>query len=206
MPERNVIGLVGYKGSGKDTVADIIARRYGFQKKPFAEPLKKTLMLVFGLTEAELNDPILKEQPLDRWPFESPRTLMQKVGTDLLRERYPGVWIEAWKHGIAAIPRVVASDVRFLDEAAAVRQLGGLIIRVERPGRIRSDTHASETEQLYVKHDLLIMNDGDFAALDAQIEHLFGTEFDGTFPALAENVAGARAFETVCRSWMDRPA
>jgi dephospho-CoA kinase len=43
MTKKIIIGLVGETGSGKDTVANHISKRYGVPLLRFADPLKKTL-------------------------------------------------------------------------------------------------------------------------------------------------------------------
>ncbi len=46
MDNKVIIGLVGETGSGKDTVANHIHKRYGVPLLRFADPLKKTLSLL----------------------------------------------------------------------------------------------------------------------------------------------------------------
>lgn len=172
MPELNIIGLVGYKGSGKDEVANILVRDYGYVKRSFAEPLKKSLQIIFGLTDEELNDPTLKEKPLNRWPYLSPRQLMQEVGTDLFRKRFPGVWLNAWEVSTAGQRRVVCPDVRFKDEANLIHNKGGIIVRVFRPSRAQTDHHDSEVEQASIRNNLLVTNDGDLNHLETALRHV----------------------------------
>ncbi len=45
--KRMVIGLVGETGSGKDTVANYLAEKYGARLMRFADPLKDTLKIYF---------------------------------------------------------------------------------------------------------------------------------------------------------------
>lgn len=57
----------------------------------------------------------------------------------------PSLWIDAWRRGLEKLAlesgsdddedlTVVVDDVRFPNEVAAIRALGGAIVRVERPG------------------------------------------------------------------------
>ncbi len=48
-----IIGLVGETGSGKDTVAHYLKRRYDVQLLRFSQPLKKTLDLFFNKSSKE---------------------------------------------------------------------------------------------------------------------------------------------------------
>lgn len=43
-----LIGVVGFAGSGKGTVADILVRDHGFKKLSFADALKDAVATIFG--------------------------------------------------------------------------------------------------------------------------------------------------------------
>lgn len=53
-PYYRVIGLVGYPGSGKDTLADIVAKRLGVARYSFAAPLKRIYASANGFTQAQV--------------------------------------------------------------------------------------------------------------------------------------------------------
>ena len=72
-----IIGLSGYKGSGKDTVADFLCEKYGFIKYGFADPIKEIAKIMFDFSE----DETLKEVVDERWGI-SPREFYQKFGTE----------------------------------------------------------------------------------------------------------------------------
>lgn len=147
-----VFGITGAKGAGKDTLgAAIIAHLGSAVRINFADPLKDACSCVFGLSHDEMNDPVLKETTLSRWPHKSPRQILQLVGTELFREHFPGVWVNAWSRSVAEVSRsVVTTDYRFMDEAAALQKVGAVLIRVSRPTLSKTDTHASES-----LHDVL---------------------------------------------------
>jgi hypothetical protein len=155
-----IVGLTGRKGSGKNLAALGLP---GFQVLAFADPLKGACMDLFGLTEKEMQDPELKEVPLERWPFQSPRIIMQKVGTDAMRANWPTIWVEALRRKLAVSPHrnAVITDCRFLNEAEMIRQLGGYIIRIVRPGMPQTDIHPSETEMDSMVVDATVINDGN---------------------------------------------
>lgn len=52
----------------------------------------------------------------------------------------------------------IISDVRFPNEAKAIKELGGVIIRVERVGLESNDTHSSETAMREIAPDYIIEN------------------------------------------------
>ena len=53
-----LVGICGRKGSGKDTVADFISRRYGFEKRALAQPIKHICGYLFNFNEAQLDGPL----------------------------------------------------------------------------------------------------------------------------------------------------
>ena len=68
----------------------------------------------------------------------------------------------------------IISDVRFPNEAKAIKEQGGIIIRVEREGLQSSDTHSSETAMREIVPDIIVENNkglGDLrGALGALVE------------------------------------
>ena len=154
-----LIGLIGFKNSGKDTVADYLVRQHGFRKYAFADPVKEICKIMFRLDLEQLHDPVRKEQLDERWGM-TPRTMMQKVGTDMIRNMWgEDFWVRNMN---ARVPshgsdRVVVSDVRFRNEADWIQQKGGILVRVV-DGTQQCDNHPSETEQLSIKEDILLVN------------------------------------------------
>jgi hypothetical protein len=114
------LGLAGRAGSGKDTVADYLVKRYGFLKFSFSDALYREVAAAFGLEdESLLRDRATKEAPYYRLqhtycmddPFRamlidrfgdrtcSPREILQWWGTEYRRAQDPEYWIkqaDAW--------------------------------------------------------------------------------------------------------------
>lgn len=57
-----LIGLDGDKGVGKDTIAEVLIKRFGFKRLAFAQPLKDILSEVFLLDPESFEDRVLKEE------------------------------------------------------------------------------------------------------------------------------------------------
>lgn len=162
-----LIGLMGKKGVGKDTLADRLVSRGRFQKMAFADPLKAVCREMFALTSWQLHDPEGKETVDERWGM-TPRQMMQRVGTDMVRSMLgKDFWLRRMDLELGSLMEskqmmIVISDVRFANEAQWVRDRGGMIVRViaEHDKAARDvDAHASETEQEKVVCDMEIVND-----------------------------------------------
>lgn len=100
----------------------------------------------------------------------SKRKLLQFVGTDIARNLCgTNFWVD--KLDSSGCSNIVVTDVRFPNEADKIRELGGFIITVERPGLESTDTHISE--QLPCVGDYTIVNDGTLDDLATKVEELF---------------------------------
>ncbi len=177
-----IIGIAGRKGAGKDSAAAWLARERGFARLAFADPLRAAAAEMFGLTKEEMTDRALKERRLDRWPYESPREILQKLGTDACRSVWPDLWIERLKARARSLVRfqsVLVTDVRFPNEAHAIRQLGGRLVFIDAEGRLgpAKDAHISESyaPMLKTRADLVLENNDEEAAFLARALRGFDT-------------------------------
>ena len=134
-----VIGLVGHKGTGKDTVAQYLVEKYGFKQFSFASILKDVLSIVFGWSR-EMLEGTTKEsrewrEVVDPFWKCSPREALQKVGTDCFRNIIdPDIWVKSVQKQILTgkYERVVISDCRFINEINLIHELKGTLIWVQR--------------------------------------------------------------------------
>lgn len=172
-----VIGLIGKKRSGKDSFAATLVEEHGYKRVAFADPLRDAALrldpYVDGsvLDNGELHPYRLSEvvQTLgwERAKDEVPevRRILQALGTDAIRTIDADFWVRS---GVAAIQAelgapseasVVVTDVRFPNEADAIRDSGGILVRIVRPG-YDGDGHATETALDDYVPDILVNNDG----------------------------------------------
>jgi hypothetical protein len=160
-------------GCGKSTLANGMAG-FGWRCVKFAAPLKAmlaALMREAGEDEATIADAIegrLKEAPLQALAGATPRRAMQTLGTEWGRGCIAeDLWVRlfllrAQRHRAAGAP-VVCDDMRFANEAEAIRGAGGLLIRVDRPGVEPAGGHASEGGLAGFDFDLVVRNDAPTA-------------------------------------------
>jgi|ETNmetMinimDraft_8_1059916.scaffolds.fasta_scaffold13216_3 hypothetical protein len=172
---QNLIGITGYKRSGKDTAGEYFIER-GYIKYAFAGPLKKACQEIFMFTD-EQTEGKDKEKYDDRWNI-SARKVFQRFGTEIFRENladfYPEMekikenfWtyrFKIWYENQLEINKdvkIVVTDVRFDNEANIIKELGGIIIKVKRKNKKNLDQHKSETSIEKIKCDYLVKNDSN---------------------------------------------
>lgn len=128
-------------------------------------------------------------QPL-RWPSRptchlTPRYALQHLGTEWGRDCFPDVWAALGvRRALAYLAEnpgglAVISDVRFTNEARLIREAGGEVWRVVRPGAGLAGgagAHPSEAEQLGPEFRALIdeevINTGTLELLAQEVRHL----------------------------------
>lgn len=126
-----IIGLGHRARSGKDTLADYLVKQHGFIKVSFATPLKEAARDIFLLTDEQMYGD-LKEVVDPRWG-RTPRDILQKLGTESVRNVFgPNVWINRCFYGLDPKKNYVIADVRFVNEALAVKSWGGYVVQVNR--------------------------------------------------------------------------
>ena len=190
MSTTQLIGLTSpMPQCGKSTVACHLRDR-GYAHAPFAFPLKQMIvqfLRLWGLAELEICELMEhhKEQVIPELGV-SVRHLCQTLGTEWGRTCVsPAVWVQAWERRwsgpLAAGGRVVVDDVRFPEEAAAIRRLGGKLIWLE-----RRDHSMPEQVLAHASEGSLHEDCADLLPLILQVEDLC---------SLAEDLAAGRVCE-----------
>ena len=142
-----LIGLIGFIGSGKDTVAQKIIQ-HGATKDSFASPLKDLVSAVFGwqrdLLEGDtIQSREFRETPDMFWSRKlgihnfTPRLALQLVGTDVMRDHFhTDIWLSSLEYRLRcnkqAHGAVVISDARFRNELNLIKEMNGKVIWVQR--------------------------------------------------------------------------
>lgn len=147
----------------------------GYQRMRFAQPLKD-MLAAFGLTPAQI-DGDEKELPIPGLEPLTPRLLMQTLGTEWGRKTVdPDLWVKHMRVRLKSTLKqtsVVIDDVRFENEASAIRGLGGTVVHI---GGRRSvlDSHPSEDGIKFRQDlgDIMIINDGTEAEFRAAVMQL----------------------------------
>ena len=140
-----IIGICGFIGSGKDTVADYLVNFHEFRRESFASTLKDAVAAVFGwdrtLLEGRTKEAREWREQVDPWwaerlamPTLTPRWVLQYWGTEVCRRAFhDDIWIASLENKLrTSKDNVVISDCRFPNEIQSIRDAGGKIVWVQR--------------------------------------------------------------------------
>ena len=175
-----------------------------WQIKKYADKLKEIVCLLIGCTRGQLEDNNFKNKelgqewwyyidPVDMLTMHSylewkdafedrflvkltPRLLLQFLGTEAGREIiHPNIWCNALFSNYTKETNWIITDIRFPNEANAIKERGGILIRLTRTTPVAEEVakHESETAlDNYDKFDYIIDNRGTEEELYAQIDKL----------------------------------
>jgi hypothetical protein len=198
-----VVGLSGFAQSGKTTAALYLEQKYGIRRKHIAEPLRAMLAVLLqanGMSSDEITEYLegaKKEQVIPCLGVTS-RYAQITIGTEWGREMInQNLWANTWAAGVKDGESVMNDSVRFPNEAAAIRQLGGFVIMIKRPGTkpakfknklgeflyskfgIMWGVHPSERIDL-IKPDFIIHNDADVETMYRDLDAAMAKYFEKT--------------------------
>ena len=140
-----IIGVCGFIGSGKDTIADYLVNLHHFRRESFANTLKDAVSAVFGwdrtMLEGRTKQAREWREQVDTWwaerlsiPHLTPRWILQNWGTEVCRKNFhDDIWIASLENKLrTSTDDIVISDCRFPNEIAAIKKAGGRVVRVVR--------------------------------------------------------------------------
>ena len=140
-----IIGVCGFIGSGKDTIADYLMNIHQFRRESFANALKDAISMVFGwdrdMLEGRTRQSREWREQVDPWwaerlnmPDLTPRWVLQHWGTEVCRRAFhDDIWIAALENKLRnSTDDIVISDCRFPNEIKSIKDAGGIVIRVVR--------------------------------------------------------------------------
>lgn len=178
-----IIGLAGEKESGKDTIGAYLIKTHGFERKAFADPLKKSVAALFSIPFSDV-DKLKADSKIrvaigyeDSFNHIVPaytvltfREILERKGTEGGRDIFgTDFWVDQTLPVTGYYPgrAIVVTDCRFNNEAARIKELGGFVVRVIRPGA-DGGGHASNT--IDFECDYTIYNNSTLEELYTRIE------------------------------------
>jgi len=167
----------------------------GWKIKKWAGKLKVIASMLTGIPVEKFEDQEFKKTMLGSEWNMSVRDFLQKLGTDAIRDGLHGnAWVNALMADYQPIsdksyvledgtlfdlrtlpghplyPTWIITDTRFPNEAQAIKDVGGLVIRVDRPGVKPINNHPSEVGLDNWDFDYKIANVSDLRALTGTVE------------------------------------
>lgn len=196
-----IIGLAGYKGSGKSTVAQYLEREHGFKRVNFKDSLVQEMkdrlpdslremvqvlssryrQITEGILPQDNETHVITDEEMDKmvdnlFTVKPPpmRALMQNYGTEIRRRDDNNYWVNQWIDRITGIDgNIVTDDVRFENELSAIKNTGGVLIRIIRDDISSGGTHISETEQeKFIADFTIAAGEGNLDDVYRQVESI----------------------------------
>ncbi len=169
-----IIGFSHKARVGKDTAGDYLRDTYVFHKLSFAGPLKEGIgKCIFGFTDEQMESGKEVKDPF--WGM-TPREVLQKAGTEYGRGVFgDDMWVKALKRKIDqnTTYNYAISDVRYKNEADAIKSWGGVVVRIDRNIVGTNSQHISEVDLVdYIGWDAVLDNNGTKEALYHQLDLL----------------------------------
>ena len=166
-----LIGITGKARAGKDSFANALMRE-GFQRVAFADALKLATAVIADEPSHLFFDEFAKEQHTHALGMTR-RKALQAVGKAVRDSLGEQVWVNRalsdWSS--RGKPNTVITDVRYENEALAIRQRGGTVIRINREGAGLAGELAQHESENRLPDDLVdieVFNDGSLGDLHAE--------------------------------------
>jgi len=180
---KRLIGFVAAKQHGKTLGSEYLSHKYGYKIVSFSDPLKRALKEIFDFSDEQLWGS--QKESIDPFWGLTPRFVMQMVGTDFFRvqmkQKVPHIGDQIWvkvaekriRQYLDSGQNVVVDDVRFLNESNLIHQMGGYLIRIERPMmHLSIDSHESEQHIKEISVDRIIINDSSIDHYNQQLDQV----------------------------------
>ncbi|WNN95172.1 deoxynucleoside monophosphate kinase [Microbacterium phage Magritte] len=189
MTRSPLIGIGGWKTSGKDRLADFLVEDHGYGKTFMSEPLLEAVLALhpdggpWVRLDRDVTAPPLRAVTWNKDEFVRFGELVEKVGYTATKEHADArlylqglgtevgrrmfgedVWTDIARRKLEALHakgHAVITGLRYPNELDMVKSLGGVTVWVARPGLdAPNDTHTSETSLSMMDFDILVDNDG----------------------------------------------
>jgi hypothetical protein len=174
-----IVAFIGPKESGKTEAAKALLG-LKFQIVSFASPIRK-MLAALGVPREHLAPDADKNVPIDVLCGKTFREAAQTLGTEWGRDMIGNdIWVRSAMAQLMDGKLYVFDDMRMVNEAVAVQDAGGMIIRIIRPG-YRSGEHLSERQHEYITPDYTIINDSTVERLRHKALGVVGPYIEGWF-------------------------
>lgn len=183
------IAIMGKARSGKDSLAAELIRRYAFTRLAFADPLREAALKLDPIITTDAFGPVRLSEVLEQGGWERAkdeypeiRRVLQRMGQGV-RDMDEDFWLNVLLRKADGADKlnmpVVVTDVRYPNEAEALKARGFLMLRIVRgghgcvsarylqPNQEQLAAHISETALDDFAADLTLPNNGTLFSLQA---------------------------------------
>lgn len=192
-----LIGINGFKGSGKDTTFRIIQDMYKdgtVHRVAFADSLKVAAAAAIGYDGTNEERILVMDDCKNNWDFRatfndppyeqfkkfSGRRYLQWFGQGMREVFGDSFWVDqilpsdkkAFADKYRKTRVLCVTDVRYPNEAERIKELGGEIWEVIRPGLV-SDGHSSEIPLPVDLVDRTLINNGTINDLEVKVREVY---------------------------------
>lgn len=179
-----LIGLAGYARSGKDTVGSILRDEHQFHTKAFADLMRACAVALNPIVEFAHDRPcdfhaVRYVEVLEAVGYERAKTnpevreFLQRLGTEMGRKVFGhDFWVERTFALMDLGKNWAVTDVRFKNEAQAIVEAGGQVVRVVREGCRPPNDHISEHDLEGWHYDHILPNNGTITELARRVQEL----------------------------------
>jgi hypothetical protein len=185
-----IVGVCGFIGSGKDTIADYLVNFHEFRRDSFANSLKDAVSAVFGwdrtMLEGRTKEAREWREQVDPWwaerlsmPTLTPRWVLQYWGTEVCRRGFhDDIWIASLENKLRTTKdNVVISDVRFPNEVESIKKAGGIVVRVIRGNepvwlRVAQSACAGDEKSKILMSEEFKIHASEWAWLGTNFDHV----------------------------------
>ena len=197
-----IIGICGFIGCGKDTVADYLINEHGYTRESFAGNLKDAVSVIFGwdreMLEGRSTEAREWREQVDTWwaeklnmPTLTPRWVLQYWGTEVARKGFHDeIWIHSLEKKLQNRSNVVIPDCRFPNEVSSIKNQGGKIIWVQRgdlPAWYDIGLDASRgSREAQSEMEILNVHSSEWSWLDSQFDLI--VQNNSSLPSLYEKI------------------
>lgn len=159
---KKIIGFVGWSGAGKSAAVNLLIARRGFVRLHAGQAVKRAIVAGWGLSDRQV-DGDLRDVPAAELGGIIPRYFLEEIGraaTDAaplatgleLKRRIDRVMKDS-------VAKIVVDGIRRQSETDAVRNSGGMIIRIEGRAALDADK-PMDVIQAAITADAMIDNNG----------------------------------------------
>ncbi len=187
-----LVGLCGPMQSGKDTAAQHFVNTLNFGQRAFKDKMVEVVCALFDIKPEQyekfkLEATILLDiQETYDHPYSigsilsetTGRQFLERLGTEVGRNMFGyDFWVDRTMQGVRGWDNIVFSDVRFPNEAEAIKDLGGCIIEILRKGTDYDDSHESRMRLPENCIDFTVYNEGSIEDLHGTLDGILNLHF-----------------------------